>query len=294
MESALEDRAADAIREANGPIFVGITGTTADYQSMLATARAFRTKHPACKIVLGGHHVSSQDEVVLRRNRGVIDYVIRGEGEIALLALTRANGALEAVPNLSYRVKGEIRRNPEARLLGEAGLDTISASYNGCGDFTAGKFDHITYVSARGCPLMCAFCVVRATAIRAKSIDSIIEDLRQLVSEGASSIAIEDNFFAHKPSRTLELCARIKELQREAPFDWDCQTRVESMRRPDIVQAMAEAGCTAAYLGVEALCDRHLRYLAKTSHPERYVTILVEQVAPLERIPFRLHRIRSS
>ena len=140
----------------------------------------------------------------------------------------------------------------------------------------------VTYVSARGCPLKCSFCAVRASKIRAKSIPTVIEDLRYLVlQQGHHSIAIEDNFFAHQPRRTLELCAAIEQLQAEKPFVWDCQTRVESMCRADVVSAMAGANCDAVNLGVESLVPDHLTFLGKTLKPDKYLQLLEEQAVPL-------------
>ena len=57
----------------------------------------------------------------------------------------------------------------------------------------AGKFGHVTYVSARGCPLTCSFCVVRASPIRAKSIQTVVNDIRYLVADlGYRALAIEE------------------------------------------------------------------------------------------------------
>jgi radical SAM superfamily enzyme YgiQ (UPF0313 family) len=282
-EKHLGDPVSQALLSAKGRVFVGITGTTASYQSMLATARAFKAAEPSCVVVLGGHHVSPQDNVVLSHHADIVDFVIRGEGEVALAELLTHYPEVDKVPNLSHLVQGRLRRNTDGPLLVESALDLLSPTFGHEGlRSAAGKFDHQTYVSARGCPLSCAFCVVRATAIRAKSIDAIISDLRYLVgSLGYTELAIEDNFFAHQPKRTLALCAAIEKLRNELQFSWDCQTRIESMRRADVVQAMSRAGCTAAYLGAESLIPKHLRYLDKTPHPEKYLEALSTTVVPL-------------
>lgn len=279
----VEEQASHILAKSTGKVFIGITGTTASYQSMLATARAFKRFRPSCVVVLGGHHVSPQDDVVLRHHSSYVDFVIRGEGELSLLRLVRSHPQIEHVPNLSYWRDEAIHRNPEGALLCSAELDRLTPEYQGEGLRAApGKFDHVTYVSARGCPLKCAFCVVRASKIRAKSVRAIVEDLSYLVgTRGYRRIAIEDNFFAHQPKRTLELCRAIERLRQRYEFDWDCQTRVESMRNAEVVSAMAKAGCTAAYLGVESLVPKHLIYLGKTGTPERYLEALERDVLPL-------------
>jgi radical SAM superfamily enzyme YgiQ (UPF0313 family) len=53
------------------------------------------------------------------------------------------------------------------------------------------------------------------------------------------------------------------------------------MRNPAVVKALARAGCSAAYLGVESLNPKHLLYLGKTTSPEKYLQTLEDDVAPL-------------
>jgi radical SAM superfamily enzyme YgiQ (UPF0313 family) len=264
---------------------IGITTTTASYQSSLETAAVCKQFSPDCKIILGGHHTKSQESLILKRHRGVIDFISSGEGEITLLRLLKEYPDVSRIPGLTYlSIDGEVVKNPPAPALEEAELDKISVDFRGL-EITAlpGKFDHVTYVSARGCPLQCSFCAVANERIRAKTIPCVIEDLRHLSRDlGYTSIAIEDNFFAHSPARSIALCEAITKLQRQerAAFRWDCQTRVESMRRPDILAAMTRANCEAVYLGVEALEEKQLLYLGKTSHPGDYLDLLEQRVIP--------------
>jgi len=282
------EAAALALAESRTRTFVGITGTTACYQSMLMTAKAFKEHDPATVVVLGGHHVTSQDDVVLRHHAGIVDYVVRGEGETAIVALVRHHPDTDRIPNITFFRDGTLQRTPETQLLGEVELNRLSPTLKGKEQgrrdrepSVPGKFDRVTYVSARGCPLACAFCVVRATAIRTKSVEAVVADLRHLiVDHGYRALAIEDNFFAHQRRRTLDLCAAIETLRKDHPFDWDCQTRVESMRDPEIAHAMARAGCVAAYLGVESLVPHQLTYLNKSARPDRYLHTLETLTIP--------------
>jgi anaerobic magnesium-protoporphyrin IX monomethyl ester cyclase len=277
----LSDQVCETLTDISGPVFVGITGTTASYQSMLQTAQAFKQHDSNVITILGGHHATPQDDVILRRHP-YVDFIIRGEGEIGLSRLLHHPGDLTCVPNLSFRDGSTVIRTPDAPLLDQVDLDQIDSTV-GIDQFHSppGKFNRVTYVSARGCPLKCSFCAVRASTIRTKSIPAVIQDLRYLVlQQGHDRVAIEDNFFAHQRRRTLELCAAIERLQEEKRFTWDCQTRVESMRRPDVVTAMARANCDAAYLGVESLVGEHLLFLRKTSKPDAYLEMLETEVIP--------------
>lgn len=266
------------------PLWVGIPTTTASYQSALRVAAAVKRLRSDAVVVFGGHHASPEATQVLNRHSSV-DYVIRGEGEVGLLSLVAGDAEIDRVPNLSYRSKFDsVIHNPLAPLLSPADLDLLRPCLDSPGAASnepRGKFDHVTYVSARGCPLRCTFCAVSNEPIRCKSTAAIVADLRHLITaHGFSKFAIEDNFFAQSPSRTLALCHELERLRREFSFDWDCQTRVESLRRVDVVQAMARAGCAAVYVGVEAFDPRDLRFLGKTSSPESYISSLVSTVVP--------------
>lgn len=280
-----EDSIADDVRrrlgDCSGRPVIGITATTASYQMALAVAREVRHVARDCVLVMGGHHASADADVVLE-SHAYIDAVVMGEGEVALLELARRAPDLSAVPNLAYRDGHEVRRTWQAPLLDQAALDHICHAVDkDAVESAPGKFDHITYVSARGCPLKCSFCAVANQRIRAKSIGAIVKDLRCLIEDrGYQRIALEDNFFAHSPARTLQLCAALTELRREVSFSWDCQTRVESMMRSDVIAAMASAGCEAVYLGVEALSPRLLSALGKTSRPQAYLRMLKSSVVP--------------
>lgn len=264
------------------PMLVGITTTTASYQRALAVAGAVKRANPEAFVVLGGHHASPQDDIVLQHHSDV-DAVIRGEGERALLALVQAGRAGPEVPSLTWRDQYTIRRNPMAARLTVEELNSLPVNYHEEDIRTAaGKFRTVTYVSARGCPLSCHFCSVANDTIRAKSVERVIEDIRLLVEEkGHRRIALEDNFFAANKRRTLDVCAALEQYRRAAPpFTWDCQTRLESMRDPEVIAAMERAGCEAVYLGVEALDPAHLVYLGKTVDPDRYLRILEQDVLP--------------
>ncbi len=264
---------------------VGITTTTASYQSALATASAFKSLSiPGVefKTVFGGPHASADAEIVLTHHQNTVDYVVVGEGEIAMTEFLHRFPRVCSTPGLAFWHKGSVNFNQPPALLNESQLDSIPLTFEGNSiSGTPGKFGHVTYVSARGCPLKCAFCSVSNQKIRARSVARVCQDIRQLVELGFSRIAIEDNFFAHTPRRTDELCGALAELRRDGlEFWWDCQTRVESMDREGLVSLLERAGAEAVYLGVESLVPRHLEYLNKAPNPERYLERLKRKVVP--------------
>lgn len=267
--------------------FIGITTTTASYQSAMHIVRTFKAIAPDCTVILGGHHATQQDNIILRHHSALIDVIVRGEGEKALLLLLKNETDLSTVPGISYIRDGEAVRTNSQSQLSTADLDALPVLLPNMNMRSApGKFDHATYVSARGCPLRCHFCAEAYNQVRRKSPARIIEDLGFLAATGFQRIAIEDNWFARSRERTLRLCSDITKLRdrlnesRSSTFSWDCQTRVESLANREIILAMEQAGCEAVYLGVESLIPRQLNYLGKTPEPKIYLDTLEETVLP--------------
>lgn len=270
-----------SLRSMRGQIIAGISTVTADYQAALKVAKELKKLDRGIVTVLGGHHASADAEIILQ-NQANIDYVICNEGEVPLYHLIRSYPAAEGVPGLAFRNGSGIIRNPVPPLLSQRDLDLVPLTYEGWElSRSPGKFDHVTYVSARGCPLQCAFCAVANQEIRAKSIPQVTADIRALVGKGFSKLAVEDNFFAHNVKRTQGICDALAELRATGlAFSWDCQTRVESMDRPGMIGNMERAGCDAIYLGVESLDEQSLQFLAKTPNPTGYLRRLQERVVP--------------
>jgi hypothetical protein len=255
--------------------FAGISTTTATYQAAIDLSRKIKRINKKTIVIMGGHHVNSQEEVILGQHTEV-DIIVRGEGELPLAQLVKNYPKLKEVQGITYRVSGQPKHNPAPPLLTGTELDALPFDINEIRlQSPLGKFDHITYVSARGCPLKCHFCAVSNERIRSKSINKVIEDLKYLVlKKGFKKIAIEDNFFARSPKRTIELCNAIVKGHQQNPdfrFTWDCQTRVESVLKPEIVSSMKKAGCEAVYLGVENFDSGLLKYLGKTTDPLKYL-----------------------
>jgi radical SAM superfamily enzyme YgiQ (UPF0313 family) len=281
--NGLHNEINQSIRKTTGKLFVGITTTTGSYQSALKTARVFKEIAPDCVVIFGGHHASADAETVLKRHPEEVDFVVIGEGEIPIVELLRNYPDVHAVPGLAYLEGNEFFENQPAPLLERGILDTLPITFRGNGlRSSPGKFEHVTYVSARGCPLHCSFCSVADQPMRTKSPQRVKQDIRELVEMGFRKIAIEDNFFAHSFLRTTEVCVALRELREELGnvFSWDCQTRVESMTVTGIVPLMESAGCEAVYIGVESLNEDSLLYLGKTIHPARYLAQLLDIVIP--------------
>jgi radical SAM superfamily enzyme YgiQ (UPF0313 family) len=265
----------------NARTLAGISTVTADYQGALLVARELKNLDSDIVVVLGGHHASGDSKVILEKHRSHIDVIVRNEGEVALTQLLQHFPAIETVPGIAFMRGPQFVSTPSAALLGQEDLDQIPLTFRDWDlSATPGKFDHVTYVSARGCPLACSFCAVANQAVRTKSPNQVMRDVRGLVEMGYARIAFEDNFFAQNRKRTREVCNVLMELRADGlTFNWDCQTRIESIDE-ERVDLMERAGCDAVYLGVEALTEKSLKFLGKTLDPRGYLNRIFDTALP--------------
>lgn len=273
-----------AIDDSLGPALFGITTTTASYRITLEVARRLKClKGHDAIIILGGHHASADAATILHNHPKLVDFVVCGEGETPLVELIKRWPHVDDVPALwSLDPNGDLICNPPAPPLAPDILDTLVIDPEWFREgHEPGKFDRYTYVSARGCPLRCRFCSVANSAIRGKSPEVVAREVTQIVQAGYRRLAIEDNFFAHSPKRTREICTALKALRDAGVhFTWDCQTRVEAVARAGVPRLLKEAGCDEVYLGVEALSGDALNFLGKALNPGRYFAQLEEVAVP--------------
>jgi hypothetical protein len=130
------------------------------------TAQIVKAHHPACKIVVGGHHPTALPERVMESS--AVDFVMRGEGEVSMALLAKAlrNGSdYDEIPGLVYRKSDgslhvsetAIMGNPENYPLPAAQL--LNQRY-----YRRKKKASAVVVASRGCPLKCTYCSIGASS----------------------------------------------------------------------------------------------------------------------------------
>lgn len=105
---------------ATRPEMVGLTTTFQQNTASLALARRIKALAPEVTVVFGGANCDGEQGAALHRNFPFVDYVVRGEGELALPALLDVLGSAgdpAGVPGLCWRdPAGAGRVNPLSRV----------------------------------------------------------------------------------------------------------------------------------------------------------------------------------
>jgi radical SAM superfamily enzyme YgiQ (UPF0313 family) len=129
--------------------------------TMLDLAADLKALLPNSKIIFGGPEVSFACE---RFDFDYVDYIVRGEGEEAIVKICNAIKSNEPIERI---VDGGIPlvMKDEGILYRE-------------GDFNNGTM--LYYESSRGCPYRCAYCLSSVSGgVRAKSVEQTLIDLKE-------------------------------------------------------------------------------------------------------------------
>jgi anaerobic magnesium-protoporphyrin IX monomethyl ester cyclase len=236
---------------------VGISSDTTRIDLALKIADAAKARGSIT--VMGGPHVSFLDGEALES--GVVDYVVRNEGEYSFASLVDfldGRTGFENLQGVSCLEDGRLRRAPDAPFIHR--LDSLP--------FPARDMLHLdlykermdgrlstTMVSSRGCPFNCDFCSSSeffGVAWRPRSAGNILEEMDELYTDyGYRAVSFVDDNFTLNPDRAVEVSELI--LEKKWDVIWSAMTRVDTIvKHPEMIRTMARAGFRWTFIGFEA------------------------------------------
>ncbi|MCI9072373.1 MAG: radical SAM protein [Lachnospiraceae bacterium] len=245
------------------PKTVGISTTTETYKCGLRIASIIRKKYPDIPILMGGCHVTFEYADAL--NSGVVDYVIRNEGEITtkelLDYLLKNIGKIDDIDGICYKSsQGKIIRNRNRKYISD--LDSLPIPDRTLFDLKSYTFP-ASISTSRGCPGNCIFCAATALSggcYRIRSAQNILKEFIYLKSLGYNHINIVDDTMTADIHRLNEFLDTL--LNQNLNMTWNCESRVDIMTK-NLLQKMKKAGCISIQFGVEAGSQEMLDCLKK-------------------------------
>ena len=221
---------------------VGISFFTAFANRAYEIADEFKKK--GVKVVLGGIHASFLPQEALRHADSVI--IGEAEGVWDHLLDDFENNKLQPL----YYCKDEIdiSNSPIPRW------DLVNLDY----------YNFFSIQATRGCPFDCEFCSVKSffgKKFRFKPIDNVIKEVRYLqnLNKKTGIVFADDNILISK-QYTKEL---IKALINLGVKHWWCQSSIDIADHEDILELMAESGCTQIFIGLESVSQESLNSMNK-------------------------------
>ena len=250
-----------------------MTAHTAEEEAALECCRRAKRVLPKCTTVAGGIHFTMFPD--LGAEEGIVDFVVRGEGELSLPELVRSPAAFRRV---SWGEPPDLDALPfEDRELYPDYAERIGFSI---WDLPTPLVDMIT---GRGCPWTCRFCCGpgeqnlftapsgrpgggRRPLVRRRSVANVLAELEALRERyGFRSVVFHDDQFVIDPRWVEEFCTTLQERGFvDRGIRWWAASRSDVIcRHPDLIAAMRDAGLAVISIGFESFSDRMLRWMGK-------------------------------
>lgn len=231
--------------------------------------RAVRAARPDVSIVWGGYFPTQHKDTVLQSS--CVDFVIRSQGERALLALIDAlqgRVPFETIGGLSWKNGGAIVHNSAGATTPLDDLPDLPYAR-----VPMERYLHRTYLGERtvahsssfGCPFSCSFCAVVAMSNRrwlAQSATRLSAVMQHLTARyKVDSVMMHDMDFFISEARVAEFSERVAPLG----LSWWALGRIDTLMHYSEItwRAMARSGLKMVFSGAETGSDAVLAMMNK-------------------------------
>jgi radical SAM superfamily enzyme YgiQ (UPF0313 family) len=209
------------------PDIVGITAMIPNISRAYEIADQYRSL--GVPVIMGGPHVSYNVEESLKHAK----CIVIGEAEDIW------QNCLEDFENERLQSTYKADNKPSFYSNPAPRWDLVDTS----------KIMALGVQTSRGCPHACDFCLVHnylGKRQRYRNIDNVIEEIKSLPKKQITFV--DDNFTANK-KYIRELLMHLKPLE----VSWSCQASFDLFNDQELLEQMAEAGCTSILFGIESL-----------------------------------------
>lgn len=241
---------------------LAISSITRTAIQSMELAKNYKQANPKGIVIAGGPDPTFRIEDWLN----VVDIVVVGEGEKTISELmnrlVQDTESLEDIDGIAFKKKEGTNITQPRKLLTNEELGQVPQPFYD--PIMRQRVGISALETSRGCPHNCNFCVVHKLyggRYRTRSIDYVIEGLKQIKNMGNSLFFTDDNFIG-SPRRAIELLERIAEEGLNDRF-YIAQTTVDVARNPKLMGAMKRAGVRALCIGIESINDETLRAFGK-------------------------------
>lgn len=259
---------------ADDPEILGLTCLADTLPACLLIGREVKRLRPDVTVVLGGPGTFGVFPDALPRFGDCVDFVCRGEGELAITALADAiaDGADPAGVRGFWSCKNgqAVSSGPQPttnlNLVPMPAYDAVPM-----GDYIRLSTPHIFDVHiGSGCTYSCKFCMTSTfwdRDFRIKDPAVILDELRFLHrTYGVTQFNFLHDNFANKRTYLDEFVAYFSE--HNDMFEWGCAVRPDNVN-PSLLRRMADAGCFNIFCGTDAGSEKILKAMLKMPSTKR-------------------------
>lgn len=261
------------VRE-TAPDIVGLSVMTFQRKTARKVIDLIRSIKPDVRIAVGGYDPSLAVESYTDNDSGVVDFIVRGEGEITFRDLLRAienESGYDHINGLSYRSGDRFYHNTDRPVNGLDGGEIRPPNRDARvlkGYTMLGRQADVIETS-RGCTFDCSFCSIiemRGRNFHTYTFDRVIADIRDAADHGARSIFIVDDNISLNVRRFEALCQAIIDAGLNH-IDYTVQAMTSSIANhgDTLAPLMRKAGFRYVFLGIENILEDDLKFLRASS-----------------------------
>jgi radical SAM superfamily enzyme YgiQ (UPF0313 family) len=221
------------------------------------------------KIILGGPQVCPIAKDVLENNSH-IDIVVRGEGELTFMELSKTiirKDRFDNVRGITYRRGERIISNPDREII--ANLDSIPSAY--LSNHIALKDREACLETQRGCPFRCHFCYYHKSfnKIRFFSLERVKKELIFLLKQKIKMIYLMDPVFNSNLERAKEICRFIlKNNKDNIPFHTEIRAELVDN---ELAELFAKSNVRLLEIGLQSTRNRVLFLANRTLNIKKFI-----------------------
>ncbi len=215
---------------------------------ILEICKNLKQLKPDCIIFLGGPEVSFDAERLLNEN-DCVDYIICGEGEIAVADF------LKNIPDKRCVIQGTKLKSMEDLPFPYTSDDLKNV--------VAGE-KLVYYETSRGCPFSCAYCLSSVDCgVRFLSLDRVKAELEQFVDANVMTVKFVDRTFNADKSRAVQIWEYILSLEGETCFHFEIGADLLDDRAIEVLKR-APKGKIQFEIGVQSTNPKTIAEISRT------------------------------
>jgi radical SAM superfamily enzyme YgiQ (UPF0313 family) len=235
-----------------------------------------RQAFPYVTIIVGGEHPTAMPEYTLR-DCPAIDFVVRGEGELALLELVhrlRSGKDGRGVSGVAYLADREYVDSTLSPRLADIKqmpwpawhLIDVEAYFQP--NFTMGISHgrNIAMLATRGCPYQCTFCsnpTMWTTRYVMRSVTDVVDEIAHYIERyQINSVDFYDLTAIVKRDWILQFIAELERRDIHIVWQLPSGTRSESLDE-EVIKGLARTGCEFLVYAPESGSERTLDMIKK-------------------------------
>ena len=253
------------------PDLIGFTSMLFQLAGVYKFLRIAKMFNKSIITVLGGYSATVDGyNIALNDTEHLIDFIVKGEGELAFDSLIKAiknDKDFSNVSGLIYKQDSNIIQNPQNCLadLEKLNLPDRNVRIIKKGFYIFNKPADAVETS-RGCVYDCNFCSINnmyGKSYRKYKFERVISDIKDAQAKGAKSIFFTDDNITLDGKRFKALCETIKN-EKLNNINYLMQGSIKGIKdTPSLPEAMREAGISYIFLGIESAHQANLEFMNK-------------------------------